>query len=333
MSIEARSGENRVSLSRLSDRSRVVILCVLAAALVAAFMVVGAKGLWEYVLPRRAIRVLAMTLSGTAIATSTIIFQAITHNRILSPSIMGLDALYVLTQTAIIFVFGSAHPVVHSTSLSFGISLAVMIGFSGLMYRMFFTEKAQHNLFLMLLLGIVFGTFFQSAASLLQVIIDPNEFLLVQDRMFASFNNIKTELLTVAGVAIVGTLLFLRPYVKYLDVLALGRDHAVNLGVDYPKVVRQLLMAVFALVSISTALVGPVTFLGLIVANVAYELLQTYARKALLVAASLVSVIALIGGQLLVEHVFNFSTTLSVIINFAGGMYFLYLIIKERTAW
>lgn len=315
-----------------SDRTRLIILAVAAAILAALFMVLGASGLWEYVLPRRATRLFAIILSGTAIATSTVVFQTITNNRILSPSIMGLDALYLLTQTVIVFAFGSTHALVSSANVNFIVSVALMLAFSAVMYRLFFARE-RGSIFFMLLVGIVFGTFFDSAASFMQVLIDPNEFLIVQDRMFASFNNIKTHLLAISAAAIVLTGIVFWPYLRYLDVLALGKEHAINLGVDYQKVVKRLLMAVFVLVSISTALVGPITFLGLIVSNVAYEFLRTYQRKMLMVAASLVSIVALVGGQLIVEHIFNFGTTLSVIINLIGGVYFLHLILKERTSW
>lgn len=317
--------------ARLSDRSRLVLLALVAAALAAAYITVGAGGMWEYVLPRRTARILAMVLSGTAVAASTVIFQTLTNNRILSPSVMGLDSLYMLVQTAIVFVFGTTHRIAQSPNFNFAVSAGLMLAFSAVMYRVFFARE-RGNIFFMLLVGIVFGTFFQSASSFLQVLIDPNEFLVVQSRMFASFNNVKTNLLAVAGGAIVLSYLVFRPYVKYLDVLALGKEHAINLGVDYPRVVRRLLMAVFVLVSVATALVGPITFLGIIVANLAYELLRTYRRAPIIVAASLVSVIALVGGQLIVERVFAYSTTLSVVINLVGGIYFLHLILKERTA-
>lgn len=314
-----------------SDRTRLVLLASLALALVVGYILLGADGMWDYVLPRRAMRIFAIALSGTAVATSTVVFQTITNNRILSPSIMGLDSLYLLVQTVIVFAFGSTHWVVQSPQLNFGISLALMLGFSGVMYRLFFTRE-RGGIFFMLLVGVVFGTFFQSAASLMQVLIDPNEFLIVQDRMFASFNNIKSELLAVATGVIFLTGMIFRPYVQYLDVLALGKEHAINLGVDYDRAVRRLLMAVFILVSVSTALVGPITFLGIIVANVAYEFLRTYKRVWLMAGSSLIAVVALVGGQLIVERIFAFSTTLSVIINLVGGIYFLRLILKERTA-
>ncbi|GEN32931.1 hypothetical protein ADA01nite_03910 [Aneurinibacillus danicus] len=128
------------------------------------------------------------------------------------------------------------------------------------------------------------------------------------------------------------TLYFLR-FAKYLDVLSLGREQAINLGIDYDHVVKRLLIIIAILISIATALVGPITFLGLLVANVAYEFLKTYKHKYLIVGSIFISIIALLGGQLIVERVFTFSTTLSVIINFIGGVYFIYLLLRENKSW
>lgn len=167
----------------------------------------------------------------------------------------------------------------------------------------------------------------------MQMLIDPNEFLIVQDRMFASFNNVQTELLLLSTVGISLSVLYFLRFARYLDVLALGKEHAVNLGVPYDYVVKRLLLIVVVFISISTALVGPITFLGLLVANVAYEFMKTFRHKPLITAAVLISIIALIGGQVLVERVFTFSTTLSVIVNFVGGVYFIYLLLKENKSW
>lgn len=332
MSSDVRTTTSSSIRVRLGDGGRLAILAVIVVGLAALFLTVGGSGMWEYVLPRRTTRLLAIVLSGCAIASSTVVFQAITNNRILSPSIMGLDSLYLLVQTGIVYAFGSTHRLVQSVNANFAVSLVLMLGFSLIMYRLFFA-KERGNIFFLLLLGIIFGTFFQSIASFMQVLIDPNEFLIVQGRMFASFNNIKTPLLAASGLVMLVTVVAFWPQLRYLDVLALGKEHAINLGVDYDRVVRRLLMAIFILVSVSTALVGPITFLGLIVANVAYELVRTYRRLWVIGAACLVSCIALIGGQLIVEHLFNFSTNISVIINLVGGIYFLYLIVKERTSW
>ena len=92
------------------------------------------------------------------------------------------------------------------------------------------------------------------------------------------------------------------------------------------------MVIVAILVSVSTALVGPITFLGLLVVNLAREFLNTYEHKYLFIGSSLISIVALLGGQLLIERVFNFSTPISVVINLIGGVYFLYLLLKENGA-
>ncbi|WP_143691431.1 iron chelate uptake ABC transporter family permease subunit, partial [Wohlfahrtiimonas larvae] len=162
----------------------------------------------------------------------------------------------------------------------------------------------------------------------MQVLIDPNEFLLAQDKMFASFNNVQVKLLWWALGILIATIAIFFPLIRYLDVLSLGRDQSVNLGISYQRVVQITLIIVAILTALSTALVGPITFLGLLVVNVTYEIFKTYKHSILITGSIFVSIISLAIGQLIVERVFTFSTTLSVIINFIGGIYFIYLLLR-----
>ena len=306
------------------------ILFVIVIALIALFLLYQTGGHWDYVLPRRGKKILAMVITGSAIAFSTVVFQTITNNRILTPSILGLDSLYMLFQTFIIYAFGSTTLTSSDRNINFLISVALMVGFSGVFYKILFRKEGQSNIYFLLLIGMILGTFFGSISSFMEVLIDPNEFLMLQDKMFASFNNVNTDLLIISIIGILGVTLYFLKFIKYLDVISLGRDQAVNLGVNYDYVVKRLLVVVAILMSIATALVGPITFLGLLVVNVAHQFLKTYQHKYLIVGSILISIIALIGGQFIVEKVFTFSTTLSVIINFIGGAYFIYLLLKEN---
>ena len=119
---------------------------------------------------------------------------------------------------------------------------------------------------------------------------------------------------------------------KKLDVMSLGKEQAVNLGINYDYMVKKILIIVSILVSVSTALVGPITFLGILVTNLAYQLVKDYRHSVIVPTAILLSLAALIGGQFLVERVFHFSTTVGVIINFIGGLYFIYILLKEERA-
>ncbi|MGY4689035.1 iron chelate uptake ABC transporter family permease subunit [Salibacterium sp. K-3] len=316
----------------MSHKAKLSVLAVLAAVSLALFMFQGVEGNWSYVLESRGKKVFAISLTGVAIACSTIIFQTLTNNRILTPSIIGMDSLYMLTQTGIIFFYGSGTLTIANKHVNFLLSIVLMMLFAVLLYQFLFRGEGR-NIYFLLLIGLVFGTFFESISSFMQMLIDPNEFLIVQDRMFASFNNVQTELLLLSCGGMVLVFFYFLPVAKYLDVLALGKEHAINLGVEYKRVVKRLLLIVVVLISIATALVGPITFLGLLVANVAYEFMKTYRHKPLITAAVLISIIALVAGQMLVERVFAFSTTLSVIVNFTGGVYFIYLLLKENRKW
>lgn len=312
----------------MRNGTKLAIFFVLALIFCSLYLFHDLKGSFDYALPRRGIKLFAMTITGVAIAYSTVIFQTITHNRILTPSIMGLDSLYLLLQTIIIFFLGSAHVTVVSRQINFLISVVAMVIFALLLYQFLF-RSGRRPIYFLLLVGIIVGTFFESISTFLQVLIDPNEFMLVQDKMFASFNNVSGDLVWWAvGIVLIALFIGWRSLPE-LDVLSLGRDTAINLGVSYDTVVRKTLILSSILIAVSTALVGPITFFGLIVANLSYQFFKTYKHATLILGAALISIVALIGGQWVVERVFTFSTTLSVIINFVGGIYFIYLLLKE----
>lgn len=313
-------------------KKKTIILAVITVILAFLYILYDLKGNIGYILPRRILKVVAIILTGSAIAFSTTVFMTITNNRILTPSILGLDSLYLLLQTFIIFMFGSQSLVMMNSNINYFLSIGIMVLFSLALYRFLFRGE-NNNIYFLLLIGMILGTFFGSFTSFMQVLIDPNEFMVARDRMFASVNNVNETLVYLSlGLMVLVTLYFMRFY-KYLDVLALGKDEAINLGVPYDYVVKRLLIIVAILISIATALIGPITFLGLLVVNVAYEFLKTYRHLYLIIGSMLISIIALLGGQFIVEEVFTFETTISVIINFVGGVYFIYLLLKENKSW
>ncbi|MFB1051214.1 iron chelate uptake ABC transporter family permease subunit [Paraliobacillus sp. JSM ZJ581] len=311
--------------------TKIILLAVITSIFIAIFLFTNIPGNWDYILPRRISKVIAMIITGVVIAIATVVFQTITNNRILTPSVIGLDSLYVLLQTFLIFIFGSTSIVSVNPTINFLVSIAIMIVFAFFLYHLLF--KKHQNVYFLLLVGLVFGTFFSSLSSFMQVLIDPNEFLIVQNKMFASFNNMNTDIIPFAIVIIALTFIYFMRFLPYLDVMSLGKSHAINLGVSYEYMVKRLLIVIAIWISVATALVGPILFLGLLVANVTYEFLKTYRHTYLLIGSALVSIIALVGGQLILERLFTFDTTISVIINFIGGVYFLYLILKENKAW
>lgn len=308
--------------------SRLALLALLAAGTVLAFMTLGANGQWSFVIPFRGTKLLAMLLVAYSIAVSSVLFQTITHNRILTPAIMGFDALYILIQAVIIFAFGVSSVTSWPPAGKFVFEVTIMTGFAMLLFRWLFSGAA-HSLHLVILVGIVFGLLFRSLSSFMIRLIDPNEFIVLQDRMFASFNAIQTELLvvsavTVAAVSVIGW----RLRTTY-DVLALGRNAAINLGIAYRRVLLLTLALIAVLVSVSTALAGPVTFFGLLVSNLAYIVMRSDRHSVTVPAAILLAIIFLVGGQTILERVLQLNTAVSVVIEFIGGLMFIFLVARK----
>ena len=306
------------------------ILLILAIGFSVLYLAYGLNpNSYQYALSRRIPKLIAIMLTGGGIAVSSVIFQTVTNNRILTPSVLGLDSLYTMLQTVIVFIFGSANVALIGSNVNFILAGILMVLFSLVLFRIMFKQENQ-NLFFLLMLGMIFGTLFSSLSSFMQMVMDPNEFLIVQNKMFASFNNVKSSLLGISTITMGLTLFWVLKDAKKLDVIALGKEQAINLGIDYDRMVRKMLVAVAILVSVSTTLVGPITFLGILVTNLAYQMIKDYRHSIVIPTSILLSLLALIGGQFLVERVFQFNTTIGVIINFVGGLYFIYILLKEE---
>ena len=323
----APSPPRRLSARRLPPSAVLMILAAAALAAVAIFLFIDLKGNVGYVLSRRGIKVGAMVVVAAAVGVSTLLFQTVTSNRILTPSIMGFDSLYILIQTGLTFSLGATALVTAPPLVRFGVEVALMVGFSALLYRWMFTG-ATRSLHLLLLVGIVLGTLFRGMSSLLQRLMEPSEFIILQDLFFASFNSVDPAILGISAAVVAAGSLFAWQQRHILDVLALGRDLATNVGVDHRRTVMGVLVVCSLLVAVSTALVGPVTFFGLLVVSLGYQFCRGYSHRWLLPMVSLLGIVALVGGQLVLERVFGFDTALSVIIEFTGGILFLFLLLK-----
>lgn len=290
------------------------------------FVFAGLKDFDEYALKNRFLQIAAIVIVAICIAISTMIFQTLCNNKILTPAIIGLDSLYMLLQSALVFSLGSANLSVYRNDINFLITLACMVVFSLGLYKILFSS--DKSIYLIMLLGLIFGTLFSTLSSFFEILIDPDEFMIIQGRMFASFDNVAFDVLALAYIVTLLSFIWIFRYMKFLDPLSLGKDLSINLGINYQKISKHLMIIIAILTSISTALVGPITFLGLLVVNITYELFKTAKHSILLLACILISILALLGGVFFVSRIFDYNTTISVIINFLGGIYFIYLVLK-----
>ncbi|WP_407521649.1 iron chelate uptake ABC transporter family permease subunit [Methylobacterium oryzisoli] len=289
-------------------------------------MTIGANGRWGFVLPFRGAKVASMLLVGCAVATATVLFQTVTGNRILTPAIMGFDELYRLIQTGLVVAIGTGG--FGDPRLRFLAETGAMVLFALLLYR-WLLNRSERSLHLLLLVGVVCGVLFRSLSQFLQRMIDPNQFVVLQSSFFANFNTVHPELLALAALFVLAACVGVWRLLPQLDVLLLGRDSAIALGVDHRRTMTLVLILVAVLVSVSTALVGPVTFLGLLVANLAYRAMPTYRHAVVLPAAALITAVTLVGGQLVLERVFALNAALSIVIEFLGGITLLILLARR----
>lgn len=317
----------------MHNTTKLVVLAVAVLVSIGLYLGWNLGVAWQYALGLRLRTVAAIVVAGVAVGVSTLVFHTIVNNRVVTPQALGLDKLYELSKTAIIYFFGASTLLSLNFVTDYLISLLLMVTFALLLYRFIFQKVAQQNIYFLLLVGLICSTLFDNMTTFFQVLLDPDEFQVAAYAGFASFNVVKLETVALSLLTILPILFYSFRHYHILNVMALGRDHSLNLGLNYDKTSRLLLILVVLALASATALAGPMMFLGLLVLNITLELFKTHHHHILLLGIVLVSVLCLMLGQFIVLHVLNFKTTLSVIINFVGGIYFFWILLKENKKW
>ena len=283
---------------------------------------------WDYALPLRTRKLIAFLVVGYAVGVSTLLFQTLTHNPILTPSLLGFDALYVLIQSLMLFFLGMLSYVTLPTVGKFAFEVAVMMMLSVILFRFLFTKHNQ-DLTRLILVGVIFGTLFRSLSYMVARMINPDEFVTVQANSYASFTAVNVNLLIISVALSVATFIYVWRQRFALDVLLLGRNCAISLGVPYHKLSLGILMTISLLVSMATALVGPITFFGLLVCALTNRFCTKMAHGERLILVTLIASSTLIVGQAVFEHIFKMAGVLEVVIELFGGVVFLMLIFTQ----
>lgn len=316
------------------NRKKMIVMFVLFILAAALYMTVGVKfenqKLFEYSMKIRTPKLIAMMITAYAIGSAAIVFQSIINNTIVTPCLLGMDALYTMIHTILVFILGSGSALVVNANCSFLIDLVIMGVTATIIYSYLF-KKTKHNVLYVLLIGTVLTSLFSSIQSTMTRIMDPNEYDTLLTTLVASFSNVNSEIMILSITVLLIVAIALRKELYILDVLTLGKEQAINLGVDYDASIRKLLLGVTLYIAVATAMVGPLAFLGLIIANLSRQLLRTYRHAQLISGSVLFGMIILIGGQLIVEKIFVYAIPVSVFITLFGGMYFLYLLLRRRT--
>lgn len=317
-------------------RRYIVVLVVLGViALGSAFgllawdnpLPIGTPGFWR-VAQHRATAVVVMALVAVAQAVATVSFQTVTNNRIITPSIMGFESLYRVVQTTTVYLFGVAGLVAIQGVGQFALQVLIMVGLAVVLYGWLLSGR-YGNLQIMLLVGIVIGGGLGAIATFMQRLLTPSEFDVLAARLFGNVSNADPSYLPLAIPLVIAasTLLWLRS--RRLNVLALGPDAARSLGLDHRREQFLVLTLVAVLMATSTALVGPMTFLGFLVATLAYQFADTHDHRLIFPVAVLTAFSILAGAYFVMKNVFYAQGMVSILIEIVGGTVFLIVILRK----
>ncbi len=287
----------------------------------------GTDGFWR-VAQRRVFTVTVIAIVAFCQALATVSFQTVTNNRIITPSIMGFESLYVAVQTSAVYFLGVAGVVAIRGVPQFILQVVLMVTLSLLLYGWLLSGK-YGNLQLMLLIGIIIGGGLGSVSAFMQRLLTPSEFDVLTARLFGSVSNADPDYLPIAIplCLVAGALLWMNS--RRLNVVALGRDLTIGLGIDHRREVMKVLFLVSILMAVSTAMVGPMTFLGFLVATLAYQFADTYDHRYVFPVSFLVGFVVLTGAYFVMRHVFYAEGVVSIIIELVGGSVFLLVVLRK----
>jgi len=310
-----------------------VTLIVVAISLVIANitydnpMPVRTDGFWK-IAPSRVSSIAVMAVVAVAHAFATVAFHTVTFNRIVTPSILGFEALYGLINTAAVFFLGAVGATVTRGIVSYFFQVIVMVTFATLLYSWLLSSKFT-NVHTMLLVGVVMGAGLASLTTFMQRMLDPNEFDILTARLMGNISNANTQYLPYAIPIVIAVVCWLIFHSRRLDALSLGSAVSTSLGLEHRRETIKVLIAVSILMAMTTSLVGPMTFLGFLIATMAYSIADTYSHRAIFPIAFLLGFVLLTGAYFVLRHIFYAQGAVTVIVELIGGLVFLIVIMRK----
>ena len=103
--------ERREAVVKL--KRNLMILGLLVIGICFAYLLIQShpenSKLFRYILSLRVPTLIVMMISAFAIGSASVIFQSIIQNRIVTPCLLGMNGMYTLVHTAVVFVAGFWH--------------------------------------------------------------------------------------------------------------------------------------------------------------------------------------------------------------------------------
>ncbi|WP_300343432.1 iron chelate uptake ABC transporter family permease subunit [Nesterenkonia sp.] len=284
------------------------------------FDVFGEGNFWMFSITRIP-RTVALVLAGASMAMCGVIMQLLTQNRFVEPTTTGTTEWAGLGLILTMWLFPTA-------SLFARMSVATLMAFIGTMVFFLFLRRVSLKSSLIVpIIGIMLGAVVSSFTTYLALMTDTLQSLGIWFQ--GSFTGVisgRYELMWI--VLIVTFLVFL--VADQFTVAGLGKDMAVNVGLNYALVLFMGTAMVAVATGVTATVVGTLPFLGLVVPNIVALFRGDDLRSNLpwvcLVGICTVTVCDLIGRVIIAP----FEIPVAMVLGLVGGMVFIGLLLRQR---
>lgn len=271
-------------------------------------------------------RIILAVLTGSLLSMAGAVYQAIFQNPMADPYVIGISSGAAFGATiAIIFL-----PPMMLLGNSI-VSLAAFLSAILTSILVYFISKTKRGVdtFSLLLTGVVISTVLSSFISLM-MLAHKDEAMKIMTWTMGSFNAKSwNHVLTILIPTVIG-IFFTIYHGKDLNVLVMGEEEAMTMGLDTKRLKRNMLLICALLTSIAVSVSGIIGFVGLIVPHF-IRLIFGSEHKFLLKASFVFGAIFMLLSDTIARSLIDgFEVPVGIITSLIGGPLFLILLVRYR---
>lgn len=283
--------------------------------------------IWEIRLPR----VLLGAISGAGLALCGVLMQCITKNPIAEPYILGISSGASCGAVAVMVLGGMSTMGINSiTSGAFAGSLL-----SGVLVFVIGTQLGKvASTTRLVLSGMAISTIFSAFTNLLIYAAEnANQAKSALFWTMGSLGGARWQVLLLPFMMLVSMMLITWMMAKSLDLLLLGDESAITLGMNVRRIKMSILLLTTLLTSALVAITGAIGFIGLVVPHICRTLVGSDHKK-LTVLSTIVGAIFLVISDVVARSIVSpIELPIGIITSLIGGPFFLYLIARKKYAF
>ncbi len=228
---------------------------------------------WQIRLPR----VLLAAVVGAALTTAGAVVQVLVRNALADPFLLGVSSGASVGATAVL-LFGA-----FAALGIWAISLGSVLGALGGMTCVFLVSRQGRQLAPMqlILCGVVLSALFEAVTSFMIFRGNPQATQSVLFWLLGSFGSANWTQLPIPFVALVIAMGYLLAQGRSLNALALGSEPAASVGIDVPRLRRNLFIVTAVMVGVAVAVSGIIGFVGLVIPHIVRLMVGSDHRRVL----------------------------------------------------